>query len=150
MKYISVGDQNIYLEYIDSYIYLEMPVTKKRGVNRKQKRGRGKGRGKTMKVMIVAAVPCPPAMIRKMKGGKGKGMRGGGFFDGFSNLLGFKSSNPATAETASTAATASASAPATPQSSCKLGEKPGILWGCRSDPNVTVNNPPDPSTGMAQ
>jgi len=101
-------------------------------VNRKQKRE--KGRGKTMKVMIVAAVPCPPAMIKKMKGGKGKGMRGGGIFDGISNLFGFKSSNPATAATAST------SAPATPQSSCNPGEKPGILWGCRRDPNVPVNN----------
>jgi hypothetical protein len=76
VKYISVVDQNIYLEYIDSYIYLDMPVTKKRGVNRRQKKGKGKGRGKTMKVMIIAAVPCPPAMIKKMRGGKG-GMRGG-------------------------------------------------------------------------
>jgi hypothetical protein len=52
-----------------------MPATRKRNVNRKQKKG--KGRGKTMKVMIVAAVPCHPSMIQKMRGGKRKGMRGG-------------------------------------------------------------------------
>jgi len=54
-----------------------MPATRKRNVNRKQKKGKGKGRGKTMKVMIVAAVPCHPSIIKKMRGGKGKGMRGG-------------------------------------------------------------------------
>jgi len=111
-----------------------MPATRKRNVNRKQKKGKGKGRGKTMKVMIVAAVPCHPSMIKKIRGGKGL-MRGGAWYDNLKmpSLFGQSSTTPVDTSQPN-------------DSKCPPGSKPGILYGCRTDTTTQQNTTTQPST----